>query len=214
MSVGCVARENVMADVLNGKLYVMGSYANYGEVFDPKTQTWEPLPNPGVKHCFSSIRQIQVIEGKLYVRSNEERASVYDPKEGAGAWWYDGNYDKWRGVRGSATLNWYHGEKLLIFWDEFVRHAAFGMIQIVKNGEWSEVCLARLDMNHPSGILRWETLNVTEQVCATPCQYKDIWSAAIAVIKSDGIDEVWGNIEWVNIVLTVPSSYVFLHSIY
>ncbi|KAJ4872553.1 Kelch repeat type 1 protein [Raphanus sativus] len=53
----------------------------WGEVFDTKTQTWEPLPDPGNELRFSRvIRKIQIIQGKIYVRSNEEKDSVYDPK--------------------------------------------------------------------------------------------------------------------------------------
>ncbi|KAG7588303.1 Kelch-type beta propeller [Arabidopsis suecica] len=200
-----VAREKPHVGVLNGKIYALGGCradesVNWGEVFDPKTQIWERLPDPGAKHRFSSIREIQVCEGNIIVISNEEWNSVYDPKEGkwdvAGnscmqceidnllyccdqynCFWYDKNREKWRVVRGLATLNKnyrsgmieiakYKG-KLLILWDKFVQ-----------SGSW---------------------------------QYKDIWCALISFERrNNGIDEVWGNIEWASIVLTVPSSYVFL----
>ncbi|CAH8256496.1 unnamed protein product [Arabidopsis lyrata] len=109
------------ATVLNGKIYALGGGAdesvNWGEVFDPKTQTWEPLRDPGAEHCFSSIREIQVCEGNINVISNEN------------CFWYDENREKWTVVRGLATLNKnyrsgmieiakYKG-KLLILWDKF-----------------------------------------------------------------------------------------------
>ncbi|XP_056847710.1 F-box/kelch-repeat protein At4g39753-like isoform X2 [Raphanus sativus] len=82
-----VARVNPAACVLHGKIYVMGgckeneSPESWGEVFDTKTRTWEPLPDPGAELRFSSvIRKIQITQGKLYVRSNEEKDSVYDPE--------------------------------------------------------------------------------------------------------------------------------------
>ncbi|KAG7585283.1 F-box-like domain superfamily, partial [Arabidopsis thaliana x Arabidopsis arenosa] len=104
--------------VLNGKIYALGGCradesVNWGEVFDPKTQTWEPLPDPGAENRFSSIREIQVCEGNIIVISNEN------------CFWYDENREKWRVVRGLATLNRNHRSgmieiaKLLILWDKF-----------------------------------------------------------------------------------------------
>ncbi|KAL1225267.1 putative F-box/kelch-repeat protein [Cardamine amara subsp. amara] len=44
------------------------------------------------------------------------------------------------------------------------------------------------------------------------CEDKDIWCAMISIERRDDTDEVWGNIEWANVVLTVPRSCVFMHS--
>ncbi|CAL9238275.1 unnamed protein product, partial [Arabidopsis halleri] len=105
--------------ILNGKIYALGGCGadesvNWGEVFDPKTQTWELLPDPGAENRFSSIRELQVCEGNITVISNDEEwDSVYDPKEDNllyccdqyNCFWYDENREKWRVVRGLATLN-------------------------------------------------------------------------------------------------------------
>ncbi|CAF1738898.1 BnaC09g22030D [Brassica napus] len=47
-----VARKNPVAGIVDGKIYVMGGCKadetkNWAEVFDPNTQTWESLPDPG-----------------------------------------------------------------------------------------------------------------------------------------------------------------------
>jgi len=47
-----VGRMEPHVCVLGEKIYVMGGCrpdesTNWAEVFDPKTQTWEPLPDPG-----------------------------------------------------------------------------------------------------------------------------------------------------------------------
>ncbi|CAH8272506.1 unnamed protein product [Arabidopsis lyrata] len=199
-----VARAKARAVVFYGKIYVMGGCAanesaNWGEVFDPKTQIWEALPDPGPELRFSSIRGIEVIEGKLYIRSNEEKDSVYDPKEGKwdvakkshlqcmignvwcycdkqSCWWYDKNSKEWRVVKGLVILN---------------RNLGCEMIEIANYG-------GKL-------LILWDKIG--------PSQEKDIWCAVIALEKRDGIDEVWGKIEWASIVLTVPCSYVFLYSL-
>ncbi|KAG7588304.1 F-box domain [Arabidopsis suecica] len=196
-----VAREKAIANILDGKIYVMGGAGadesvNWGEVFDPKTQTWESLHDPGAEHRFSSIRKIGLIEGKIYVLSNEEWDSVYDPKEGKwdvtrrscvhciiddvwyhygqeSCFWYDTNSNQWRMVRGLATFN---------------ENCGYRMIDITNyNGK-----LLILWEEHASFLL------------------KDIWCAVIALERRNGNDEVWGNIEWASIVLTVPISSVFL----
>ncbi|EFH48567.1 hypothetical protein ARALYDRAFT_327005 [Arabidopsis lyrata subsp. lyrata] len=164
-----VARAKARAVVFYGKIYVMGGCAanesaNWGEVFDPKTQIWEALPDPGPELRFSSIRGIEVIEGKLYIRSNEEKDSVYDPKEGKWDVAKKSHLQCMIGCEMIEIAN--YGGKLLILWDKI-----------------------------------------------GPSQEKDIWCAVIALEKRDGIDEVWGKIEWASIVLTVPCSYVFLYSL-
>jgi len=55
-----VAREKALACAFDGKLYVMvGCTAdeNFGEVFDPKTQTWEPLPDLAPSYAFLHLEK-------------------------------------------------------------------------------------------------------------------------------------------------------------
>ncbi|KAG7610614.1 Kelch-type beta propeller [Arabidopsis suecica] len=170
-----VARAKAIGHAYNGKLYVMGGCrddesVNWGEVFDPKTQTWEALPDPGSELRFSSIRKIDVFQEKLYVRSNEKIDSVYDPKEG-----------KWNVAEKSPVQ----------CLDMLNRNLGSGMIEIANYG-------GKL-------LILWDKVGLSQD--------KDICCAVIALEKRDGVDEVWGKIEWASIVLTVPSSYVFLYSL-
>lgn len=45
---------------------------------------------------------------------------------------------------------------------------------------------------------------------------KHIWCEVIALERRNGNGddyEIWGNVEWTNVVLTVPGSYVFVRSL-
>lgn len=37
------------------------------EVFDTKTQTWEPLPDPGVELRFSLIKKLETESGNFFI---------------------------------------------------------------------------------------------------------------------------------------------------
>ncbi|CAH8369280.1 unnamed protein product [Eruca vesicaria subsp. sativa] len=200
-----VSRVNPAACVLDGKIYVLGgckaAAKSWGEVFDTKTRTWEPLPDPGDELRFSSvIRKIEIIGGKLYVTSNEEKDSVYDPK--TRKWeaiekiidgdsrcmvgniyyscrrgccmWYDTECNEWKHVKGLSSFN----KSCRRGWIETVQYC--GKLLIL-----------------------WDKFVHYEE--------KTICCALIALEKRRH-GQVWGKVEWSNGVLTVPSSYGFLRS--
>ncbi|CDY51775.1 BnaC05g49580D [Brassica napus] len=86
-----VARASATAQVVNGKIYVLGGCkdrrsADWGEVFDPKTQTWaaltvsEPMPDeedPDTRPRMSLIHGSVVIEDKIYVIDFWNRTFFY-----------------------------------------------------------------------------------------------------------------------------------------
>ncbi|CAG7910089.1 unnamed protein product [Brassica rapa] len=92
-----VARAYGAAGVVDGKIYVFGGCDvddNYGEVFDPKTQTWNPLPPmpKRKKHIHSSM----VRDQKVYALDDKERTFYYSPREGK---WGTGNRGQLVGYR-------------------------------------------------------------------------------------------------------------------
>ncbi|CAL9242861.1 unnamed protein product [Arabidopsis halleri] len=180
-----VARANAVACFLHGKIYD----------FDIKTQIWEPLPDPGPELRFSSIiKKVEVIQRKIYVRSNDNKDSVYDPKKRKwnvinhvlyscrprGCLWYDTESKEWKLVKGLSSLN---------------QNRRDGLIETVKYG-------GKL-------LILWDKVVQPRRRC--PLQDKNIWCALIALEKRPS-GQVWGKVEWSNVVLTVPNSYVFLRS--
>ncbi|ESQ32975.1 hypothetical protein EUTSA_v10005584mg [Eutrema salsugineum] len=208
-----VARDSPVAGILDGKIYVMGGCdadesTNWAEVLDTKTQTWESLPDPGPELRFSLIKTMNVIQGKVYVRSSVKKNYVYDPKQGRwdvaakalevecncvvesvwyaciqyGSLWYlDTKRQEWRKVKGLEVLKrTYCG-------------GGGGIIAIANYG-------GKL-------LLLWDMF---EQQLDS-CQNKDICCSVIALEQRNGCDDqVWGKVECSRIVLTVPSSYIFL----
>lgn len=208
-----VAREDPIACVLDGKIYVMGGCSqeeskNWGEVYDTKTQTWESLPDPGFYLRVSTLRKMEVMGKKIYVISSKKNTyHVYDTIEGR--WevvaptfecsvvvdnvrycytgtkfiWYDKKHNGSRRVDGLSVLE---------------RHcrAGSGHIEMANYGGklliiWDEFVYNARD--------RHEKTN--------------IWCALIAFEKRNGDEEVWANVEWASSVLTVPLSCVLLRHV-
>ncbi|AEE84168.2 F-box/kelch-repeat protein [Arabidopsis thaliana] len=198
-----VARKNAFTCVLDGKLYVMGGCeadesTHWAEVFDPKTQTWEALPDPGVELRYSSVKNIQTKQGKVYVRSNKKNF-VYLIKEcmwevaeenlgestceienvcycysNKRYWWYDAKCEEWRLVKGVSGLYEYYKTDSEI-------------------GNYG----GKL-------VVFWD--RAVSRLTAT----KEIWCAMISLEKGhDG--EIWGHIEWLDAVLIAPRSYALSH---
>lgn len=201
-----VARKNPLTCSLDGKLYVMGGCEGddestyWAEVFDPTTQTWEPLPDPGVELRFSLIKKLQTEPGKVLLKSNnnnfyylikECRWEVchedfgesicmidevwYSYKQGK-CWWFDTKCLKWRLVTGLTELC-----------KKFSRE------------------LGRVEIGSYGGklVIFW----------VGPALYpflgtSRIWCAVILLKKYyDRYGEVRGRVEWADIVLTAPWSH-------
>ncbi|XP_024005581.1 F-box/kelch-repeat protein At4g39560 isoform X2 [Eutrema salsugineum] len=92
-----VARESAAAGVVDGKIYVFGGCEDWdsprwGEVFDPKKQTWDALPMPPGQYSlrFHLIYESAVIEDKVSAVNASARGLFYVPSEGK---WKEGNRD-------------------------------------------------------------------------------------------------------------------------
>nr|VDD48917.1 unnamed protein product [Brassica oleracea] len=198
-----VARKNAFTCSLNGKIYVIGGCESgesecWAEVFDPKTQTWEPLPDPGTRLRFSSIKNLDAQQDRIYLRTNkknfvylieENRWEVVDENIGESEckvdntwycyandglhWWHETKYcEEWRLVKVS------YGRKLVIFW----------------------VGLTEMLDDFPLSLPPSENF------------FSEIW-CAVVLLERRHDDEILGQIEWVDLVLRVPSSHTLLRCV-
>jgi len=83
-----VSRVGAKSCFLDGNIYVIGGCRkseeesmNCGEVFDLKTQTWNPLPSPSVNYAVHSNHKVAVSGERLYVITKRNNYA-YDPNEG------------------------------------------------------------------------------------------------------------------------------------
>ncbi|CAH8389857.1 unnamed protein product [Eruca vesicaria subsp. sativa] len=96
------ARAYGEAGVVDGKIYVFGGCDDvhdnyYGEVFHPKTRTWNPFPPmPKRKGGKKLIHESMVIDQKVYAVDEAERTFYYSPREGK---WGTGNRGEQKGNR-------------------------------------------------------------------------------------------------------------------
>nr|VDC91881.1 unnamed protein product [Brassica oleracea] len=208
-----VARgEDVIAGVLNDKIYVMGGCSkdeskNWAEVFDTNTQTWESLPDPGVQLRCSPLRKIEVWGKKIYVISSKRiEYDVYDTKEGR--WEVEVQSPMFEFSCVIENVRYYYGNKGFLWYDEKLKdwRTINGLSVLVRHCRGGS---GKIEMADYSGklLMIWDKY---KQYKHHP--EKKIWCALIAFEKRNNDDEVWGKVEWANIVLTVPNSCVLLSS--
>ncbi|XP_010449458.1 PREDICTED: F-box/kelch-repeat protein At4g19870-like [Camelina sativa] len=196
--------------VYDGKIYVMGGQVleneSWVEVFDTKTQTWACLPDPGTEVRKSYIYRITEIDGKIYFDNRDNTMYAYDTKQG-----------KWE--CGKGVIATFPMSKCVI---ENISYSYGLQLQgnngcwwyDIKSDEWKEVKgLESLKDKYKRSrgnakvvsfggnlLLLWE-----ECTNSNPNYRKKIWCAEIGLEKRDG-GEVWGIVEWVDVVHSVPIS--------
>ncbi|BAB08887.1 unnamed protein product [Arabidopsis thaliana] len=220
-----VARSDPVAVLIDQRIYVLGGREmdesdDWFEVFDIKTQTWRALPSfraglelrryivwpnryfPRLGDSQTAVRLINVnpnaLEGKLYVAA-QINDYTYEPKD-----------DTWKVVSKSSIRRvkvWCVIENVM-----YACHDVFLRWYDYEDRRWREIQGLEELCYHPtrgfSGAERIVNYGGKLVVMWRPVQSDgkdkiEIWCAQIALEKRSK-DEIWGKIEWINSVLTVP----------
>ncbi|KAG7534002.1 Kelch repeat type 2 [Arabidopsis thaliana x Arabidopsis arenosa] len=215
-----VVPMSLSASVLDGKIYVAGSYKDdYGdsgswknlfEVFDTKTQIWDPDTIPCSETTCNFLNcKTACIDGKFYVVSDVIYRDVcaYESKEGRWDLVGLGSYmEHHLFLDSSCDIDniWYFVFQGRFIWydtKELQWRYLKGLVGLPKFPPSARIRLA----NHSGKIaVFWDDV--------LPCNGGDnkkmIWCAEIALEKSKSY-EIWGKVEWFDHVLTVPITCVF-----
>ncbi|KAG7543294.1 Kelch repeat type 1 [Arabidopsis thaliana x Arabidopsis arenosa] len=206
-----IARSDPVAVYLDEKIYVMGGCkndesANWFEVFDIKTQTWKALPNPDHELREYFYVNPDALEKKLYLAA-DTKDYTYEPKDGT-----------WKVVREVSSCQ-------QILYSCVIENVMYSFCDShghikwydTEGREWREVKGLDIFYSHRWGLIcivnyggklvvmwrQWSAVNHSQNPETKIC------CAKIALEKRHG-DEIWGTLEWCNIVLTLPNSYYCL----
>lgn len=200
-----VGREFAAAGVIDGKIYVIGGCVvdnwarsiNWAEMFDIKTQTWEPVASPGMEVREKWMHASAVMEGKVYAMA-DRNGVVYEPKE-----------KKWEMPEKRLDLGWRGRacviENILYCYDYLGKIRGYDPKERIwrelKGVESLPKFLCGATMANRGGKLTvlWEG-----KAGSGGSRRMEIWCAEIDVGRR-GEREIWGKIEWSGTVLTVPN---------
>ncbi|CAA7055276.1 unnamed protein product [Microthlaspi erraticum] len=204
-----VERAIPEANVVDGKIYVAGgcrdfNASNWMEVFDPETQTWEFVLCPHAERCSIGVFKSVVIEGRIF-HMFESESLVYKPEE-----------DRWEAVGGfnnmdsewpcisccvidnvlcsfvDSKMKWYNTKRQV--WMNMK-----GLIEL-KPKLYSYCPVYMADYGGKLAAL-W-----TNDIGASGLEETRVWCAVIALEKRNGCEEIWGTVDWLDIVATVPAA--------
>ncbi|EOA16787.1 hypothetical protein CARUB_v10005008mg [Capsella rubella] len=199
------------ANVIGGKIYVAGgckesNSSNWMEAFDLKTRTWEPLLNPFADRCETRVCKSAVIEKAICLFG--DKGVAYNPK-----------LDRWEAIGAVNYLDfgwvWY---TYCVIDSVLYSYSESDGIKLYdsKIGRWVKLkgleglpkfagygCVRLADYGGKMAVL-WD-----KYLPSSGYKNKVIWCAVITLGRRFN-EEIFGKVEWLDAVLTVPESYVFV----
>ncbi|MBA0802003.1 hypothetical protein Gohar_012337 [Gossypium harknessii] len=204
-----VSREFAAAGAFDDKIYVIGGCVvdnwarskNWAEVYDPKTGKWNSVPSP-IQIRDKWMHASAVIDGKVYAMA-DRNGVCYEVKSGN---WETVDSDLDNGWRGRACVI----DGVLFCYDYLGNIRGYD----VKEGTWKELkglekglprFLCGATMANLGGKLMvvWESKNGGGKETEIRC--------AEIEVKTNEAGELWGNIEWSDVVLLVPREASIVH---
>ncbi|KAL1214796.1 putative F-box/kelch-repeat protein [Cardamine amara subsp. amara] len=197
-----------LVSVVDGKIYVVKTNTkvidSMIEFFDPKTQIWEHVPSPSVE--IDNISRSLVLDGKLYLFGDKKM--VYKPKE-----------NKWDVVGSEIPLRWFPSNTSCVVDNVIYSYGIFRELKWYDSETRSWILLKGLEehslpfpevgepvrlVNYGGKIVAlWEK----KAGCIGPKKKKiNIWCAKISLERRSE-KEIYGKIEWCNVVLTLSEPY-------
>ncbi|KFK37513.1 hypothetical protein AALP_AA4G267000 [Arabis alpina] len=209
-SMGMMRDLSASSSLVDGKIYVAGgcdlNSSNRIEVFDPKTQTWGYVTSPRISvketHNEFCVKRVLVetlgLEGKLYLFGNGEFV-VYNPKEDS---WSPIGMEEDSDI--SCAINNRHCvvDDVLFYWEKGVFKWYDSKVRSWKEllgvvglpaFKWCEM----VDLGGKMAVW-WEDTSPNGEE-------GQIWCAEIALERRHG-DEIWGYVEWFDLMLTVEAT--------
>ncbi|CAL9242750.1 unnamed protein product [Arabidopsis halleri] len=205
-------RNYPTANVVDGKIYVAGGLEDFDsskwmEVFDPKIQTWEFVLSPPTlmeRDIYKSL----VIDREIYLLG--VTGVAYKPKEDR--WRYEGNVLLVWGDSHCVVdnvlyrycdlggISWYDSESEIVPWmklkglEGLPKFARYSTVKLVEYGGKMAVFW---DKNLPS----------------SGNKSRSIWCAVISLERCNNSREIWGKVESLDAVLTVPRYHHFVDAL-
>ncbi|EOA34097.1 hypothetical protein CARUB_v10021597mg [Capsella rubella] len=210
-------RDSPSANFLDGKIYVTGfcyrkyDPSNWMEVFDLKTETWEPvLSRAGrltIYRCHDHTYNV-VVDEKVYIIG--DKGVAYNPKDGT---WNSLGPEMDLRLNGLSAcvienvLYYYSNEETIQWYDTKARswRVVNGLKKLPKFARFANVRLA--DYGGKMALF-WDKFVASGG--GGGYENRMIWCAMIALERSNSV-EIWGQVEWFGAVLKnpIPVEYGF-----
>ncbi|CAA7029661.1 unnamed protein product [Microthlaspi erraticum] len=202
--------STVQAGIIDGKIFIVGDNLTDDKqkgssrvvVLDTKTQVWESvLIKPDMRVGYLWFDPV-VMEDKMYMK-DDDKSFVYGPKENK--WEQDEmlNSKRWKGACVVEDVLYYHDtkENMLRAYDP--KHKCWkvviGLADLLPKMA-SSLCSKTVNYGGKLAIFFNTNCDVSEIT-------NEIWCAEIALERRLG-EEIWGEMQWCEVVLSGGSSYI------
>ncbi|CAA7047003.1 unnamed protein product [Microthlaspi erraticum] len=203
------------ASLVDGKIYVAGGYrdgssVNWVQAFDPETQAWSSVPSPSEEIGHGASVKSLALEGKFYLFGNiKSKCQVYDPKKGR--WtslgfnpdWFNPDcrfYSRYCVIE-NVLFYWSLGN---FFWHDAKVNAWRRLIDVEGFPYFCHRGSCKLVESSGKMVVLWDKCDGEQDnmICCA--------EISLERRKEDGYDEIFGKVEWLDVVLTVPKSWNLL----